>query len=102
MGSAPVACVSLVSSLLLVVLVSPAGAVPGKLPAWHPRAYGEHGGGGGGGSEPSGGGVGEAPPAAAQACALHVYRHLSKTGGTTVRFLFDKQTALGSWEFPLV
>ena len=34
-------------------------------------------------------------------CAFHVYRHLSKTGGTTVRFVFDKQTAMGEWEYPL-
>ena len=35
-------------------------------------------------------------------CALHLYRHLSKTGGTTLRFIFDKQTAMGDWEFPLI
>ena len=35
-------------------------------------------------------------------CALHLYRHLSKTGGTTLRFVFDKQTAMGDWEFPLI
>ena len=39
----------------------------------------------------------EPPP-----CTLHVYRHLSKTGGTTLRFIFDKQTAMGDWEFPLI
>ena len=35
-------------------------------------------------------------------CAFHVYRHISKTGGTTLRFLFDKQTAMGEWEYPLI
>ena len=34
-------------------------------------------------------------------CAFHVYRHLSKTGGTTVRFVFDKLTTLGDAEYPL-
>ncbi|KAK3233610.1 hypothetical protein CYMTET_56106 [Cymbomonas tetramitiformis] len=34
-------------------------------------------------------------------CALHLYRHVSKTGGTTVRFLFDKQVVMGEWEYPL-
>ena len=35
-------------------------------------------------------------------CAFHLYRHLSKTGGTTLRFIFDKQTAMGEWEYPLI
>mmetsp|Transcript_12907 Transcript_12907/g.17649 ORF Transcript_12907/g.17649 Transcript_12907/m.17649 type:complete len:430 (-) Transcript_12907:27-1316(-) len=35
-------------------------------------------------------------------CAFHVYRHLSKTGGTTMRFIFEKQTVMGEWEFPLI
>ena len=30
-----------------------------------------------------------------------MYRHLSKTGGTTIRFVFDKNTAMGEWEYPL-
>ena len=34
-------------------------------------------------------------------CALHVFRHVSKTGGTTMRFLFDRQTVLGTWEAPI-
>ena len=41
------------------------------------------------------------PPRALPSCALHVYRHLSKTGGTTIRFVFDKNTAMGEWEYPL-
>ena len=32
-------------------------------------------------------------------CALHVFRHVSKAAGTTVRFIFDKQVAMGEWEF---
>lgn len=24
------------------------------------------------------------------------------TGGTTLRFIFDKQTAMGEWEYPLI
>ena len=34
-------------------------------------------------------------------CVFHVYRHLSKTGGTTVRFVFDRQTVFGDFEYPL-
>ena len=34
-------------------------------------------------------------------CALHLFRHVSKTGGTTVRFWFDRQTVLGEWEYPI-
>eukprot|EP00239_Pterosperma_sp_CCMP1384_P002471 CAMPEP_0197851196 /NCGR_PEP_ID=MMETSP1438-20131217/17512_1 /TAXON_ID=1461541 /ORGANISM="Pterosperma sp., Strain CCMP1384" /LENGTH=408 /DNA_ID=CAMNT_0043464717 /DNA_START=46 /DNA_END=1273 /DNA_ORIENTATION=- len=34
-------------------------------------------------------------------CALHVFRHISKTGGTTIRFVFDRQTVMGEWEYPL-
>ena len=34
-------------------------------------------------------------------CAFHLYRHVSKTGGTTLRFLFDRQTVLGDWEYPI-
>ena len=34
-------------------------------------------------------------------CAMHVFRHISKTGGTTMRFLFDRQTVLGEWEYPI-
>jgi hypothetical protein len=30
-----------------------------------------------------------------------VYRHLSKTGGTTARFVFDRQTVFGDFEYPL-
>lgn len=37
----------------------------------------------------------------ARACALHVFRHASKTGGTTMRFIFDRQTVLGAWEAPV-
>ena len=49
-----------------------------------------------------GGGEGDAPSSSSlPECAFHVYRHLSKTGGTTVRFVFDKQTAMGEWEYPL-
>ena len=32
-------------------------------------------------------------------CALHVFRHVSKAAGTTMRFIFDKQVAMGEWEF---
>ena len=32
-------------------------------------------------------------------CSLHVFRHVSKAAGTTVRFLFDKQVAMGDFEF---
>jgi hypothetical protein len=32
---------------------------------------------------------------------FHVYRHLSKTGGTTARFVFDRQTVFGDFEYPL-
>ena len=32
-------------------------------------------------------------------CSLHVFRHVSKAAGTTVRFIFDKQVAMGEWEF---
>jgi len=35
------------------------------------------------------------------ACALHVFRHVSKAGGTTVRFVFDKLVTIGEWEYPL-
>lgn len=38
---------------------------------------------------------------APEACALHVFRHVSKAGGTTVRFFFDKLVTLGEWEYPL-
>tara|TARA_B110000977_G_scaffold56500_1_gene76775 strand:+ start:5169 stop:6887 length:1719 start_codon:yes stop_codon:yes gene_type:complete len=34
-------------------------------------------------------------------CVFHLYRHLSKTGGTTVRFIFDRQTVFGDFEYPL-
>ena len=33
-------------------------------------------------------------------CAMHVFRHISKTGGATMRFLFDRQTVLGSGNIP--
>eukprot|EP00239_Pterosperma_sp_CCMP1384_P010686 CAMPEP_0197859666 /NCGR_PEP_ID=MMETSP1438-20131217/34439_1 /TAXON_ID=1461541 /ORGANISM="Pterosperma sp., Strain CCMP1384" /LENGTH=248 /DNA_ID=CAMNT_0043476253 /DNA_START=146 /DNA_END=889 /DNA_ORIENTATION=- len=32
-------------------------------------------------------------------CALHVFRHISKAAGTTMRFTFDKQVVMGEWEF---
>ena len=32
-------------------------------------------------------------------CSLHVFRHVSKAAGTTVRFIFDKQVAMGDFEF---
>lgn len=32
-------------------------------------------------------------------CHLHLFRHVSKAAGTTVRFIFDKQVAMGEWEF---
>ena len=32
-------------------------------------------------------------------CHLHFFRHVSKAAGTTVRFIFDKQVAMGEWEF---
>ena len=32
-------------------------------------------------------------------CAMHVFRHVSKAAGTTMRFIFDKQVAMGEWEF---
>ena len=32
-------------------------------------------------------------------CAMHVFRHVSKAAGTTMRFIFDKQVAMGDWEF---
>jgi hypothetical protein len=30
---------------------------------------------------------------------MHVFRHVSKAAGTTMRFIFDKQVAMGDWEF---
>ena len=40
-------------------------------------------------------------PSAASQCHMHAFRHVSKVGGTTVRFIFDRQTVIGEWEFPL-
>lgn len=69
---------------------------------WHPRRFERQG------ETPRVEGV-EATPARQSLdagrdgrCGLHLFRHVSKTGGTTVRFMFDKQVAMGEWEFPLV
>jgi len=35
-------------------------------------------------------------------CALHLYRHISKVGGTTVRFIWDKNVVMGDWEYPII
>ena len=35
-------------------------------------------------------------------CALHLYRHASKTGGTTIRFVWDKNVVMGDWEYPII
>lgn len=43
----------------------------------------------------------DAPGAKTKRCAFHLFRHVSKTGGTTLRFLFDRQTVLGDWEYPI-
>ena len=32
-------------------------------------------------------------------CALLVFRHVQKTGGSTLRNFFRKQEATGDWEF---
>lgn len=69
-------------------------------PTWHP-AHDRYrrmqpGGGGHPGREP-----GIPSDAPLPECGFHLYRHLSKTGGTTLRFVFDKQTAMGEWEYPL-
>jgi hypothetical protein len=43
----------------------------------------------------------EATSASKPKCVFHLYRHVSKTGGTTMRFVFDRQTVFGDFEFPL-
>ena len=35
-------------------------------------------------------------------CALHLYRHISKVGGTTIRFIWDKNVVMGDWEYPII
>jgi len=35
----------------------------------------------------------------ARSCALLVFRHVQKTGGSTLRNFFRKQEATGDWEF---
>lgn len=69
--------------------------MPSANPArWHPAWNHRRHAGGPSAKVPS---DAQLPP-----CAFHLYRHLSKTGGTTLRFIFDKQTAMGEWEYPLI
>ena len=35
-------------------------------------------------------------------CAMHLYRHISKVGGTTIRFIWDKNVVMGDWEYPII
>ncbi|GHP04185.1 hypothetical protein PPROV_000293900 [Pycnococcus provasolii] len=99
--------------LLLAWAVAASSAVASASPrSWHPRKFAR---GDGGGFERERG-----PTPASRApdrlveltpssedtglpsCGLHLFRHVSKTGGTTIRFVFDKNTAMGEWEYPLV
>lgn len=101
------------SMLLLAWAVAASSAVASASPrSWHPRKFAR---GDGGGFERERG-----PTPASRApdrlveltpssedtglpsCGLHLFRHVSKTGGTTIRFVFDKNTAMGEWEYPLV
>ena len=43
---------------------------------------------------PKKGSAGEAVSRGLPKCALHLFRHVSKAAGTTMRFLFDKQVGL--------
>ena len=33
---------------------------------------------------------------------MHLYRHISKVGGTTIRFIWDKNVVMGDWEYPII